>query len=105
MIKIILLVIIQFFIFHTKLALKPCKCVLENQLNPCFQKFQCFNLGFISGFKIGFIMKKMVLIWFSQQLELVFQPSKKLATLPMFTKINALSQCYTNLNLIRILFF
>ena len=46
-----------------------------------FSEFYCFNLGFLSGFKIGFVMKKMVLIWFSQQLELVFQPSKKLATL------------------------
>ena len=83
MIKIIFWIIIQFFIFHTKLALKPCKCVLEKQLNPCFQKFQCFNLGFISGFKIGFVMRKMAFIWFSQQLELVFRPSKKLATLAL----------------------
>jgi hypothetical protein len=58
LIKIIFWVIIQFYIFHTKLALKPCKFVLEKQLNPCFQKFQCFNLGFLSGFKIGFVMKK-----------------------------------------------
>jgi len=51
-------------------------------IKPMFSEFYCFNLGFLSGFKIGFVMKKMVLIWFSQQLELVFQPSKKLATLP-----------------------
>ena len=52
-------------------------------IKPMFSEFYCFNLGFLSGFKIGFVMKKMVLIWFSQQLELVFRPSKKLATLTL----------------------
>jgi len=33
------------------------------------------------GFKTGFLGKNLVLIWFFQHYGLVFQPSKKLATL------------------------
>jgi hypothetical protein len=50
---------------------------LRKAIKPMFSDIS----GFQSGFKTGFVIGKMVLIWFFQQLELVFQPSKKLATL------------------------